>query len=379
MKILQISCGFGYSSVYKDLFAVINQYGVYQEVYLPLHDNEAEYPIIVNDLPYRIYSNQVIRGYDKVLYFSKIIRMKKDVEKNFDLPSVSLIHAHSLFSDGGVAYEIYKESKIPYIVVVRNTDVNKYYKYGIHLRRYGEKILNNAEYVIFLSPMYKNKVLGKYISSKSYNSIKKKSIVIPNGINDYWIKNIGNPKVDLGFINNGKVNIISVGGINKNKNFLKVAEACKFLNDMHGLHIELTIVGKIDDESYYNSILSYPFVKYYSFQNKDKLLDLYKDNNIFVMPSIHETFGLVYLEAMSQGLPIIYSKGQGFDGQITEGKVGYSVNPESYTDIASKILKILENYNDLTINCIEYAQKFGWDNTADRITKIYKKSILGEK
>ena len=42
------------------------------------------------------------------------------------------------------------------------------------------------------------------------------------------------------------------------------------------------------------------------------------------MPSITETFGLVYGEALSQGLLIIYTKGQGFDGQIKEKLAGYS-------------------------------------------------------
>ena len=38
---------------------------------------------------------------------------------------------------------------------------------------------------------------------------------------------------------------------------------------------------------------------------------IYRENDIYVMPSIIETFGLVYAEAMSQGLPVIYTRGQG--------------------------------------------------------------------
>ena len=48
------------------------------------------------------------------------------------------------------------------------------------------------------------------------------------------------------------------------------------------------------------------------------------------MPSRYETFGLVYGEAMSQGLPIIYSKGQGVDGYFKEGTVGYGVVSDRY-------------------------------------------------
>jgi glycosyltransferase involved in cell wall biosynthesis len=58
---------------------------------------------------------------------------------------------------------------------------------------------------------------------------------------------------------------------------------------------------------------------------KEKLLNNYRNSDIFIMPSYNETFGLVYIEAMSQGLPIIYTQNEGVDGYFKEGSVGYSV------------------------------------------------------
>lgn len=45
--------------------------------------------------------------------------------------------------------------------------------------------------------------------------------------------------------------------------------------------------------------------------DKTKIIDVYRDSDIFVMPSKFETFGLVYVEALTQGLHLIYTKGQG--------------------------------------------------------------------
>ena len=56
------------------------------------------------------------------------------------------------------------------------------------------------------------------------------------------------------------------------------------------------------------------------------------------MLSIMETFGLVYAEAMSQGLPIIYTKGQGFDEQFDEGKVGYHADCFNIEEIVKRII-----------------------------------------
>jgi len=90
------------------------------------------------------------------------------------------------------------------------------------------------------------------------------------------------------------------------------------------------------------------------------------------MPSITETFGLVYPEAMSQGLPLIYTRGQGFDGQLEDGKVGYSVDCNNPEEILSKIINILDNYKEFSRNCIDNIDKFRWGNITKQYKNIYE-------
>lgn len=89
------------------------------------------------------------------------------------------------------------------------------------------------------------------------------------------------------------------------------------------------------------------------------------------MPSRYESFGLVYGEAMSQGLPIIYTEGQGIDGYFKEGTVGYSVNPKDINDIVKKIEMIIYNYNEISKNCLGLVEKFSWDKIAKTYRYIY--------
>lgn len=89
------------------------------------------------------------------------------------------------------------------------------------------------------------------------------------------------------------------------------------------------------------------------------------------MPSLRETFGLVYAEALTQGLPVIYTKGQGFDGQFNEGEVGYSVDSEDSDDIANKVLHIMRDYEELTKKCIELCWKFDWKHITSQYVQIY--------
>ena len=90
------------------------------------------------------------------------------------------------------------------------------------------------------------------------------------------------------------------------------------------------------------------------------------------MPSTDETFGLVYPEAMSQGLPVIYSRGEGFDGQLPEGAAGYAVAAHSPMDVAEAIVRIAEEYPAISGRCPGLAAQFNWDSFIAQYNEIYR-------
>jgi glycosyltransferase involved in cell wall biosynthesis len=61
----------------------------------------------------------------------------------------------------------------------------------------------------------------------------------------------------------------------------------------------------------------------------------------FVMPSRRETYGMVYVEALLAGVPILWSQNQGVDGLFDNVTVGYSCDPRSITDIADGLRLLL--------------------------------------
>ena len=58
-----------------------------------------------------------------------------------------------------------------------------------------------------------------------------------------------------------------------------------------------------------------------------------KEHQIFAMPSFNETFGLVYIEALSQNLPILYTKSEGIYKYFEEGHFGIGVEPSNIASI----------------------------------------------
>src|SRR5690606_7630929 len=108
----------------------------------------------------------------------------------------------------------------------------------------------------------------------------------------------------------------------------------------------------------------------------DKIFDLsklkehFERTDIFAMPSKHETIGLVYVEAMLQGLPILYTANEGIDGFYDE-KIGEKVTSSEVKEIKEKLLTIMENYDSYTIPTSKLIENHNWENIALTYQNLY--------
>ncbi|MGX8699596.1 MAG: glycosyltransferase family 4 protein, partial [bacterium] len=109
---------------------------------------------------------------------------------------------------------------------------------------------------------------------------------------------------------------------------------------------------------------------------KEELIRYYREADLFALPSHKETFGLVYAEAMSQGLPVVYTRGQGFDGQFPDGAVGYAASDRDARELAEKLLLCAENRPRLSVNALEGAKRFNWDTTCASYVKMYEEMCV---
>jgi len=99
---------------------------------------------------------------------------------------------------------------------------------------------------------------------------------------------------------------------------------------------------------------------------------LYSQHHIFIMVSKLETFGLVYLEAMSQGLLVVHTAGQGIDVYLKNRSFAIPVNPNSERDVTNAIERILNNYEIASREARKVPKSFLWDEIANSYFKIYK-------
>jgi glycosyltransferase involved in cell wall biosynthesis len=309
----------------------------------------------------------ILKKYHRLLYFKKIQSIYNYLVENQILKNIDIVHAHFLFSDGGVAYLIRKNNKIPFISAVRNTDVNVFWKYLFYLRPFGKIIMNSASSIVFLSPAYRKKFLSKNLSV-----FKRKSLYIPNGINENWFK----PNINI--IANKKIRLLYVGDFSKNKNVKILIE---FINSLKKImDCSLTLVGGGgNNEASIHSLLKkindidIRYVGRVSCESE--LQKIYQQHDILVLISRYETFGVVLIEALSQGLPIIYTKGQALDGYFVNSDFALACRHNSYEDFEKSVKILSTDIDDRKKNAFLAARKFKWSEISNEYLSLYSSKL----
>ena len=111
------------------------------------------------------------------------------------------------------------------------------------------------------------------------------------------------------------------------------------------------------------------------------LVSIYKSADLFVMPSIIETFGMVLIEAMAAGLPIITTNAPGCRDVVSNNYNGILVAPKNPEALAKGILRVIENpglKDSLIKNGKNSIIKYDWGNITQEYEHLYY-HIVGKK
>ncbi len=117
-----------------------------------------------------------------------------------------------------------------------------------------------------------------------------------------------------------------------------------------------------------------PFAAHFGFLSRGALADLYADADLFVFPSPTETCGLVVLEAMASGLPVLAVRAGGVVDQIREGINGHLVAPGDAAGLAARIALLVEDRphrTGLAAGALASAADRSWTRELDRLEPMY--------
>ena len=205
-----------------------------------------------------------------------------------------------------------------------------------------------------------------------YGLKKKKLIFCPYSVNNFFFQN--KKKV----IKKNKLSFIFVGKFIPRKNISLIIDVANKLKTHGKLIFNLIGNGPLfSDIKKLKKKLRLKNVKLHGYKNQYQISKLYKKNDILILPSAYETWGLVVNEAMAAGLPCIVSNKVGCRYDLVKnGKTGFIFRYNSSNDLCNKILYFKKNYFKLIIfkkEIKEQINKYSINKSISNLIDEFKK------
>lgn len=308
------------------------------------------------------------RGALSFLVFAIPVFLRLTANRDYDV-----IHYYFSLPTGLLRFLPGKHRKIPYIVSLRGSDVPNYDEYNKNLQKahnvlmpVTKTIWGEAARVVALSTDLKNSAL------ESDSTVRID--IVPNGIESELF--VFDPSIRAQRTDD-KLQLICVARLIERKGIQHLLQAMAELDDS----VFLTVVG----EGNYMSELQAEStrlgvdnkVRFYGYCPREKLVRLYNRSDAFVLPSMAESFGMVFVEAMSCGLPVMGARIGGVPDIIKEDN-GILVEAGSVSDIKAAILRFagdaqLREQMGLT-NRKKAVENYAWRSVADAYVAIYREA-----
>jgi glycosyltransferase involved in cell wall biosynthesis len=343
-------------------------------------------------------------------YFYPYLNLKNKIKEKFDLvggnifsftmlfsllfkKDIDLIHLHTSKRLGGIARFICKIRNIPYLI-------------SIHGGIYNRKPINNKEKDLDKSIEW-GKVLGLLVGSrrviqdsntviclnqeeytKMKNNLPNNNILLlPNSVDvSNFSKQKNNNLRKKYNISKDKFICLISGRIDKQKNQMLMLEALNNIkNEYKNIHILL--VGNITDNNYFNEIKAY--IKREQLEDyvtiitdikpeSKELVDVYLNSDILVLPSIHEPFGIVVLEAWASSLPVLVTQAAGICNIIQNNKDAIIFKNNDLDSLQKKLLLLIKSKKlqySLVQNAKELVANFDTNIISSKMNTIYRQLI----
>jgi len=225
-----------------------------------------------------------------------------------------------------------------------------------------------------------------------YKAEPKKIVVIPPGVDvsHFYPIPVDEAKAFIGIKPDDQM-VLFVGRIEPLKGVDTLIQAMSCLNFGEFTSekpIRLTIIGGDPDvnpeemskemarlQKMCNDLLMGKMVIFLGKRDQDTLPYYYSAADVLVMPSHYESFGMVALEAMACGTPVIASQVGGLAFLVQDGVTGYHVPDDDPNELCERLKQLLsdnELRRTLGIQANKYAQEYSWDKITEQIVRLYK-------
>lgn len=321
------------------------------------------------------------------------IALMRALEKE---PQLDVIHLHTAKRVGGIGRYVARKRGIPYVVSLHGGvfDVPEQeaatwteptrgaFEWGKLLGWWvgSRRVLDDAAAIICVGQEEKNRTQSKYPN--------KRVIHIPNGVDaNRFLSGDGKAFRNSYGIPDDAFVILTVGRIDPQKNQLFVVERIPELLKIHSKAHQV-IIGPVTHEQYDRDILRaiahngvgnritvIPGLE----SNSQALVDAYHAANLFLLPSIHEPFGIVVLEAWAAGLPVIASRVGGIPSFVVDHIDGLLFDANSSESLLHAFRFAVDHPEDMQKMAQTGLQKartvYSWEVITNHLVSLYEEAI----
>lgn len=204
--------------------------------------------------------------------------------------------------------------------------------------------------------------------------------IVPNGIN---LEEFSPSLKPIQRFMDGRKNILFVGRFNESrKGFRYLLRAFPLVREQFP-DARLIVVGKgatdRHDRFMRQNGIGPDDVVFTGFTDAATKARYYATADVFCAPNTgQESFGIILVEAMAAGTPVVASAITGFKGVIQSGETGILVEPKDENSLALGLVRLLsdtELRTRIINNALEDVQQYNWDRVADRLLTVYDGAI----
>lgn len=201
--------------------------------------------------------------------------------------------------------------------------------------------------------------------------------IIPNGVD---LNRFAAETEKISRFDDGVKNILFVGRLEPRKGLTTLLQSMPYVKKFTKEQVRLIVVGNGILTNYYRCRVPREVMDSIFFIGEVSCEDLprfYKTADIFCSPATYgESFGIVLIEAMASGLPIVAGDNEGYRKVIKDGENGLLVDSTDPVQIAAAIAKIIQSprlASKISSQGIQDVKKYSWASVIDQIELSYQK------
>jgi len=296
-----------------------------------------------------------------------------------------IVHVHHPFLLSSVAIMYGKKLGIPKILTLHT----QYEQYAYYVSPVPERVTHEAIKMIISNLAYKTDCVTAPSASmkkiiENYG-IKNRIEVIPNAIRLISFKEDDELKrtkikIKYNFKEDDKI-ILFVGRVASEKSIDKIIKALAIIKKRSIGKVKLLIVGsgpamdelkqlartlKVEEDVIFTGTVGYEEIQHY-----------YKMAYVFTIASTTETFGIVTIEALASGVPVVAVKAPGAVDILTDGLDGLLVDNdiEKFANALEKIIREPELREKLSQGALKTSERYSIDTVSERMLNLYREVI----